>query len=301
MDKNKAVLWTLLIFWIAGSTYWHVCHIRQLCDAQFLPALSLGNSGYKGTPLPSPSGTASAVKTSPVLKNDFIFRLSAAIPDYTSAQFRIDSLKDILASNPDKKLEITGSYLATEQNDPSFANLGLARAAAVKNLFLNQGIPDSLLSISGVQKDTLTVSGDSLSGAISFLIKKRILVTESDLAEDQKFESIFKPIDLYFPYASSGYIKTGENQKFLMEAKKYLGSHPDKKLILTGHTDNEDSAEWNLQLSKKRAYSVKMKLVVMGINGTQIVARGKGETEPKLPNNTIQGKRANRRVTLVVQ
>ncbi|CAG4992000.1 Peptidoglycan-associated lipoprotein [Dyadobacter sp. CECT 9275] len=302
MEKNKALLWTLLIFWIAGSTYWHVCHIRQLCDAQLLPSFGLSTPGYTDSSLPSPPATGHSKKRF-FTENDFIFRLSDASPtDYTSAHFLIDSLKQILISNPDKKLEITGKYLPMERNDDSsFSNLGLARAATVKKLFLTNGIADSLLAISGIEKDTLAVSGDSLRGAISFRIKKRLLLTEKDLAEDQKFESIFKPIDLYFPYASADYIKTKENETFLMEAKKYLGSHAGQKLILTGHTDNEDSAEWNMQLSKKRAYSVKMKLMAMGMDGSQIIARGKGETEPKLPNNTIQGKRANRRVTLVVQ
>ncbi|MCF0075055.1 hypothetical protein LZD49_31515 [Dyadobacter sp. CY261] len=32
MFNSKALWWTFLGFWIAGSIYWHVCKIEQFCD-----------------------------------------------------------------------------------------------------------------------------------------------------------------------------------------------------------------------------------------------------------------------------
>ena len=72
-------------------------------------------------------------------------------------------------------------------------------------------------------------------------------------------------------------------------------------MILTGHTDNEDSDAWNMQLSIKRANVVKQKLAIFGIPAEKMMVIGKGETEPKVSNSTIQGRRANRRVTIVVK
>jgi outer membrane protein OmpA-like peptidoglycan-associated protein len=127
------------------------------------------------------------------------------------------------------------------------------------------------------------------------------LSTDNDLANYQKYESIFKPLDLYFPKASTGYIRTPENQKFLTEAKKYLSENKDKKLILTGYSDSEDSAEWNLKLSRKRAEIVKYKFVSLGVPADRIVTFGKGEANPKASNDTPEGRRANRRVSIIVQ
>lgn len=47
MFNSKALWWTLLGFWIAGSIYWHVCKIEQFCDMLFasqglLPETSVG-------------------------------------------------------------------------------------------------------------------------------------------------------------------------------------------------------------------------------------------------------------------
>lgn len=35
MFNSKALWWTFLGFWIAGSIYWHVCKIEQYCDMLF--------------------------------------------------------------------------------------------------------------------------------------------------------------------------------------------------------------------------------------------------------------------------
>lgn len=35
MFNSKALWWTFLGFWLAGSIYWHVCKIEQYCDMLF--------------------------------------------------------------------------------------------------------------------------------------------------------------------------------------------------------------------------------------------------------------------------
>ena len=42
-------------------------------------------------------------------------------------------------------------------------------------------------------------------------------------------------------------------------------------------------------------------LAKTGINDAQITAEAKGETEPKADNATAEGRKANRRVTVVVK
>lgn len=124
--------------------------------------------------------------------------------------------------------------------------------------------------------------------------------TEDDLAKSQKYESLFKPMDLYFRTNEANYIKTDDNQKFIDEAKNYLKEHPDKRLQLTGHTDSDGAEAANQKLSEKRAADVKKQLVAKGFNAQQIVTEAKGETQPIASNDTPEGKKANRRVGIVV-
>jgi len=125
--------------------------------------------------------------------------------------------------------------------------------------------------------------------------------TEEALAAAEKYENVFKTLDLYFKTAKADYIKTPENEKFIEEAIKYLAANKDKKLALTGHTDNDGTDETNLKLSKIRAGSVKALLMKRGISEAQLVTDAKGESQPKASNDTPEGRKANRRVSIIVQ
>ena len=300
MSNNKTLWWILLIGWMGGSTYWHVCKIKQLCDA---PLSTSTVNTDTNTPTTSiiPLTIVDGTELNLLSAGNFGFAKSGADANLKTVQAEIDSLASFAAANPGKIITITGLYSSQEKNATSFPNLGIARAANIKSYFTGKGLPDSLFVLNGRLSDAIVFSPDSMSGGIDFSFTKRIAVTENDLANEQKYESIFKPLDLYFPAASAEYIKTGENIKFLEEAKKFLSENKDKKLLLTGHTDSDDSAEWNLKLSKKRANIVKAKFVALGMPADRILTDGKGESQPKASNDTPAGKRANRRVTIVVE
>ena len=97
------------------------------------------------------------------------------------------------------------------------------------------------------------------------------------------------------------YIKTADNQKFVKEAKKYLDANKDKKLLLTGHTDNVGNEASNEILSGKRAGQAKRQLIAAGLPESQLVTDAKGQASPKASNETTEGKAANRRVSIVIQ
>jgi OOP family OmpA-OmpF porin len=300
MSNNKTLWWILLIGWIGGSTYWHICKIKLLCDA---PLLTTEASTHTHTPTSTITPLSIVDGTDLNLHSpyNFGFAKSGAEANLTSVQAEMDSLASFAASHPGKIITITGLYAAQETNVTAFPNLGIARAHSIKTYLTGKGLPDSMFVLNGKLMDDIIFSPDSMRGGIDFTFAKRLAVTENDLANEQKYESIFKPLDLYFPAASAEYIKTDENRKFLEEAKKFLANNKDKKLLLTGHTDSDDSESWNLTLSRKRANIVKAKFVALGMPANRISTIGKGESEPKSSNDTPEGKRVNRRVTIVVQ
>jgi OOP family OmpA-OmpF porin len=71
-------------------------------------------------------------------------------------------------------------------------------------------------------------------------------------------------------------------------------------LNLIGHTDNVGSDADNLILSKKRAEAVKIYLISKSIADVRINAIGKGESEPLVSNETVQGREKNRRVEFII-
>ena len=71
-------------------------------------------------------------------------------------------------------------------------------------------------------------------------------------------------------------------------------------LSIEGHTDDVGSKEHNLELSQRRAASVRDYLVEQGVPADSVSARGFGESQPLASNETAAGRQENRRVEIVV-
>ena len=84
----------------------------------------------------------------------------------------------------------------------------------------------------------------------------------------------------------------------LNEIADYLLNHPEKKLQVSGHTDNVGRADANLLLSQKRAKAVADYFMTKGVSSARISHAGYGQTKPVESNETTAGKQRNRRVEL---
>ncbi len=80
----------------------------------------------------------------------------------------------------------------------------------------------------------------------------------------------------------------------------FLEKHPDRNLLIEGHTDSIGSDEFNRVLSQKRADAVKEALVAKGISPDRIVTKGYGKQFPIAGNDTESGRQLNRRVEVVI-
>ena len=80
----------------------------------------------------------------------------------------------------------------------------------------------------------------------------------------------------------------------------FLRKNPGVRLAIGGHTDSSGSDELNLELSQKRADSVRDALIQEGIAGDRLTAKGYGESAPIASNDDEAGKAKNRRVELKV-
>lgn len=88
-----------------------------------------------------------------------------------------------------------------------------------------------------------------------------------------------------------------ESYGTLKEIAAILNEVPDVKVKIVGYTDSDGVDAANLDLSKRRAASVKAELVKsFNINGDRLVTDGAGESQPVAPNDTPSNKALNRRV-----
>jgi outer membrane protein OmpA-like peptidoglycan-associated protein len=77
-----------------------------------------------------------------------------------------------------------------------------------------------------------------------------------------------------------------------------LAKYSDDRVRIEGHTDSTGDAKHNQALSERRAAAVKAVLVSRGVQESQIIVVGLGETKPVADNATADGRAKNRRVEL---
>ena len=75
----------------------------------------------------------------------------------------------------------------------------------------------------------------------------------------------------------------------------------EQPMVVFGFTDNVGGRDMNMDLSQKRAQSVRDYLVNKGIPQDLITAQGKGPDSPIADNGSVEGRAQNRRVEIVVQ
>jgi OmpA-OmpF porin, OOP family len=91
-----------------------------------------------------------------------------------------------------------------------------------------------------------------------------------------------------------------ESYGTLKDIATVLNEVPDVKVKIVGHTDADGQDAANLDLSKRRAASVKAELAKnFGVKGDRLVTDGMGESQPVAPNDTPVNKALNRRVEFV--
>ena len=79
---------------------------------------------------------------------------------------------------------------------------------------------------------------------------------------------------------------------------RILAAAPAVSIDITGHTDTDGDLTFNLDLSKRRAASVKQYLIAKGIKAERMTAEGFGSSKPIMPNDTPENRAKNRRIEI---
>ncbi|MFA7274866.1 MAG: OmpA family protein [Crocinitomicaceae bacterium] len=123
------------------------------------------------------------------------------------------------------------------------------------------------------------------------------LVTHYEMADTlvSQIMDVAYPIAFYFDF---DHFDLHEDQlialrKFIKNTQGYKG-----KIVIEGHTDSKGPFNYNLKLSKRRAQFVADLLVKEGFSADHITIVPKGEAEPVADNQTIEGRRMNRRAVI---
>lgn len=99
-------------------------------------------------------------------------------------------------------------------------------------------------------------------------------------------------------FATNQSALNASSQSTLDQLIQVMNEYPGTEVLVAGHTDDQGAADYNLELSRKRAASVRDYLSTHGIAGNRIAMTYSGETAPKASNATPEGRAQNRRVEI---
>lgn len=78
----------------------------------------------------------------------------------------------------------------------------------------------------------------------------------------------------------------------------YLEAHPDVQVLLKGHTPREGTLAYELVLGEKRARTVRLALINLGVSPARLHTKFVGRAEAVCQSRTEACRWKNRRVTL---
>lgn len=230
--------------------------------------------------------------------DQFLFRTGEGLPVLNpDNQLFLDTLAALMLADTNKQLQLTGYFTPQEADIMAgfWEDMGLARAAAIRDLLRSRGISEQRIDLDHIQ------------------------LTDSLLAEPVRFTFVGTAPDAYDTYAketfdfhnmtysdanfpSNGYIFTPTTAfvNYADSVKVYLASAPEKRIRLIGHTDSDGTDAYNQRLGMKRAESTRTYLKGLGITNS-IMLETRGESEPIRPNDTPENKQKNRRINLIIE
>ncbi len=137
----------------------------------------------------------------------------------------------------------------------------------------------------------------------SMYIAMEDTVFETPATVDMELQKVevgksYKLNDIYYEYDSDAL--TAQSKLVVYEFVDFLKENPAIKVAIHGHTDNIGGAEYNRQLSERRAKSVYEYLIQLGIASNRLSYEGFGFAKPVATNDTEQGRALNRRTEFVI-
>ncbi len=114
---------------------------------------------------------------------------------------------------------------------------------------------------------------------------------------ENQVDDIFETI-VYFEFDK--YESILDTNSVLRKIIKYMAVHPNKMVVLNGHTDKYGPYMYNIELSKKRAIILRRYLMSKGVDPIQIKYGIYGESKPLVKQHNRKASAINRRVEVFV-
>jgi chemotaxis protein MotB len=211
------------------------------------------------------------------------------------------SLAEAIANSLEKRIE----ELKKEKSDliQSSKDLTVLTKLGASNLEKSlESLKEKDLKISRLQ-DALTKK-DSVTLALVTSLKKEVGLNDEDIEINVEKGVVFISLSDKVLFKSGSYNLSTRANEILGKVATVINGKPDFEALVEGHTDNVPFKKGvlvdNWDLSAKRSTAVVRKLMELGANPAQLIAAGRSEFVPLVPNDNAENKSTNRRTKIYI-
>ncbi len=166
-----------------------------------------------------------------------------------------------------------------------------------------ESLKEKDLKINRLQ-DALTKK-DSVTLALVTSLKREVGMNDPDIEINVEKGVVYISLSDKVIFKSGSYQISNRATEILGKVAKVINGKPEFEAMVEGHTDNVPYnrggvLEDNWDLSVKRATAIVRELQKLGVSPGRLVAAGRSEYVPLVPNTTAENKSTNRRTRILV-
>lgn len=224
-----------------------------------------------------------------------IFKLDQCLADKENRDLKIVTLEEEVLH-----LKATGNALLNQLSELSV--ITKAQAESIKQSLANLSTKDAYikdLQVANARKDSINLAlVMNLKGALKD-------VNDEDVSISIEGTAVFVSVSDKLLFSSGSYDLTPRAMEVLGKVADVLKAQPEVRFMVEGHTDNKPISgkvmKDNWDLSVLRATSVVRTLQnYFSIDPGRMIAAGRGEYMPMVPNSSIENRSLNRRTRIVI-
>ncbi|PSJ17344.1 flagellar motor protein MotD [Nitrosomonas supralitoralis] len=224
--------------------------------------------------------------------------------DFITLLFALFVVMYAVSSVNEGKYRVLSSSLvsAFKSNSPATsASQQTAEFLPLKNEYSNQANPikliDNFSSQKAIKQEKMKGMAKNILHALEPLVKDgQVRVTQNSLGITVEINAsvLFSP----------GQAKLAESSNLSLQAVAHVIKGHEHEIHVEGHTDNlpinTENFPSNWELSSARASSVIRLFIEKGVDAHRLTAIGYGENRPMESNETFEGRKRNRRVSILI-
>ena len=198
------------------------------------------------------------------------------------------SMAAYLKANPNQQLRIKG-WSGNSENGRMLDRIGNLRAENLRKWWISMGVPANQIIVEqNDDQEDLIFIGEKLYGGATYSLggvptemNKTTAKTNTGEAKNannsaNKLANAPTSVTIYFDYNSDIANISESDRKALATYIQYLNENKDKKVQLSGYTDDKGSIQYNLALSGRRAANIQKYLNKKGIGNNQTTIKKMG-------------------------